>query len=113
MQNQDYTVNLATAVANGMSLDDFNNYCQIWDIIPCDMTLKMFLSEQSSEKEGEIVSSSDLLDCFVIKAISRDGYELKTEEKNKDEAWKLFHIFQRTLHTELFKQVNGKLERLA
>ena len=113
MQNQDYIVNLATAVANGMSLVDFYNYCKINDITPCDMTLRMFLTEQSSKKEDELTSSSALPDCFVIKAISHDGYELKTEEKNKDEAWKLFQIFQRTLHAELFQQVNGKLEKLA
>ena len=114
MQNQDYISNLATAVANGMNLVDFYNYCKVNDdITPCDMTLRMFLTEQSSKKEDELASSSDLPDCFIVKAISHDGHELKTEEKNKDEAWKLFHIFQRTLHAELFKQVNGKLEKLA
>lgn len=113
MQNQDYIANLATAVANGISLQDFNNYCQIWDIIPCDMTLKMFLTEQSSEKEGEIVSSSDLPDCFVIKFIDCLGKQQEISEKNESEARKLFNIFTKTLHPELFKQVNGKLEKLA
>lgn len=113
MQNQDYISNLATAVANGMSLVDFYNYCKINEIIPCDMTLSMFLTEQSSKKEDELASSSDLPDCFVIKAISQDGYELKTEEKNEVEARKLHAILSRTLHAELFQQVNGKLEKLA
>ena len=113
MQDIEYVINLATALANGMSLEDFCYFCQINDIIPCSMTLKMFLAEQSSEKEDELTSSSTLPGYFVIKFISHDGYELKTEEKNKDEAWKLFRIFQRTLHAELFQQVNGQLKKLA
>lgn len=52
MQKQDYITNLATAVANGMSLVDFYNYCKIWDIIPCDMTLKFFLNESEIKKAG-------------------------------------------------------------
>ncbi len=52
MQNQDYISNLATAVANGMSLVDFYNYCKINDITPCDMTLKFFLNESEARREG-------------------------------------------------------------
>lgn len=53
MQNQDYILNLATAIANGMSLQDFYNYCKVNDdITPCDMTLKFFLNESEARREG-------------------------------------------------------------
>lgn len=54
MQKQDYITNLATAIANGMSLVDFYNYCKINDITPCDMTLKFFLNESGTCKGGAI-----------------------------------------------------------
>lgn len=54
MQKQDYITNLATAIANGMSLVDFYNYCKINDITPCDMTLKFFLNESGTYKGGAI-----------------------------------------------------------
>ena len=55
MQKQDYITNLATAIANGMCLVDFYNYCKINnDITPCDMTLKFFLNESGTCKGGAI-----------------------------------------------------------
>ncbi len=45
MQNQDYITNLATAIANGMNLNEFYNFCKANnDITPCDVTLKFFLN---------------------------------------------------------------------
>ena len=50
---------------------------------------------------------------FRVKFKDMKGKDAVVIEKNEVEARKLHAILSRTLHTELFKQVNGKLEKLA
>ena len=50
---------------------------------------------------------------FRVKFKDMKGKDAVVIEKNEDEARKLHAILSRTLHAELFQQVNGKLEKLA
>lgn len=50
---------------------------------------------------------------FRVKFKDMKGKDAVVIEKNEVEARKLHAILSRTLHAELFQQVNGKLEKLA
>ncbi|HIT62630.1 MAG TPA: hypothetical protein IAC38_04175 [Candidatus Caccovivens faecavium] len=50
---------------------------------------------------------------FRVKFKDMKGKNAVVIEKNEVEARKLHAILSRTLHAELFQQVNGKLEKLA
>lgn len=50
---------------------------------------------------------------FRVKFKDMKGKDAVVIEKNEVEARKLHAILSRTLHAELFQQVNGKLKKLA
>lgn len=50
---------------------------------------------------------------FRVKFKDMKGKDAVVVERNEVEARKLHAILSRTLHAELFQQVNGKLEKLA
>lgn len=104
MQNQDYLINLATAMANGLIKEEFELFCFLNDIEPCDITLKFFLTQQQREK------SSSCGCFFVVRFEDMDGKLSEVRERNENEARKLLAIL-RNNGAQLYKTSEGGLEQ--
>lgn len=106
MQNQDYLINLATAMANGLIKEEFELFCFLNEIEPCDITLKFFLTQQQRKRE----KSSSCGCFFVVRFADMDGKLSEVREKNENEARKLLAIL-RNNGSHLFKTSEGGLEQ--
>lgn len=106
MQNQDYLINLATAMANGLIKEEFELFCFLNEIEPCDITLKFFLTQQQREPE----KSSSCGCFFVVRFADMDGNMSEVRERNENEARKLLAIL-RNNSAQLFKTSEGGLEQ--
>ena len=105
MQEKDYLINLATAMANGLIKEEFELFCFLNDIEPCNITLKFFLQQQ---REREKSSSCGCF--FVVRFEDMDGNLSEVREKNENEARKLLAIL-RNNGSHLFKTSEGGLEQ--
>lgn len=106
MQNQDYLINLATAMANGLIKKEFELFCFLNDIEPCNITLKFFLTQQQRERE----KSSSCGCFFVVRFEDMDGKLSEVRERNENEARKLFAILRKN-NAQLFKTSEGGPEQ--
>ncbi len=105
MQEKDYLINLATAMANGLIKKEFELFCFLNEIEPCDITLKFFLQQQ---REREKSSSCGCF--FVVRFEDMDGNLSEVREKNENEARKLFAILKNN-GAHLFKTSEGGPEQ--
>lgn len=108
MQNQDYLINLATAMANGLIKEEFELFCFLNEIEPCDITLKFFLTQTQQQREREKSSSCGCF--FVVRFEDMDGKLSEVREKNENEARKLLAIL-RNNGAQLFKTSEGGPEQ--
>ena len=106
MQEKDYLINLATAMANGLIKEEFELFCFLNDIEPCNITLKFFLTQQQRERE----KSSSCGCFFVVRFEDMDGKLSEVREKNENEARKLLAIL-RNNGAQLFKTSEGGPEQ--
>lgn len=108
MQEKDYLINLATAMANGLIKKEFELFCFLNEIEPCDITLKFFLTQTQQQREREKSSSCGCF--FVVRFEDMDGKLSEVREKNENEARKLLAIL-RNNGSHLFKTSEGGLEQ--
>ena len=104
-QNE-YLISLAEAIANGISLEDFKNFCEVNDLQMNIASLKFFENQQSQKESVPCAHSQS--DCFFLvkfKDIYNETCYIK--EKNELEAIKLYNIFKRQKgYCELYKIEN-------